>query len=247
MQRSKSNSKGRPAVAALLFLALICGGQAILPVHGQTKPSARPKPYHLELEAYPAAPFPWFKKFGTINLHVYPGGVSADSFWLSGFSRNGSKDVTIMNPVARMYTDMPLTEMTSMIRKMSSSDNDLANVTTEVQGPMAGKVGSLRASRYRLIYGPAAWIDVWTTKEVPENAQLRAIVDSMIRGVSAPTANAARTIPGMPVYVELNFRRFQKTPFLKLKKLTWNNAGESDALKVGSYYFKAPMVDAIWK
>jgi hypothetical protein len=205
------------------------------------------KRYHLELEAYPAAPFPWFAKFGTIDLHVYNGGVRAESFWLSGFSRNGSKELTIMNPVARMYTDMPLAEITSTIHSMSSADNDLAVGTPPIEGPIVGKVGSLRASRYRLVYGPAAWIDVWTTTDVPANAQLRALADSMIRGVSAPTANAASTIPGTPLYIELNFRRFQKVPFLKLKKLTWNNEGESDALKVGSYYFRAPVVDAIWK
>lgn len=239
MQRSKSNTKGRPALAALFLAAFALA----FPLHAASKP----KPYHLELEAYPAAPFPWFRKFGTIDLHVYSGGVEAESFWLSGFSRNGTRSVTIMNPVARMYIEMPLTEMTSMIRSLSTAENDLAAADTRVLGPAAGKVGPLRASRYRLVYGPAAWIDVWTTREVPENAQLRAIVDSMIRGVSPPTANAARNIPGTPLYVELNFRRFQKVPFLKLKRLTWNNAGESEALRVGAYYFKAPMVDAIWK
>lgn len=228
--------KGRP-VAAALFLFVLA-----FPLHAATKP----RPYHLELEAYPAAPFPYFKKFGTIDLHVYPGGVQAESFWLSGFSRGGTKSVTIMNPVARMYTEMTLGEVTSMVNKVTSDDS-LAALPPPVEGPTAGKVGSLRASRYRLVYGPEAWIDIWTTRDVPENAQLRAIVDSLVRGISPPTANVTRALPGTPVYVELNFRRFRKVPFLKLKRFTWNNSGENEALKVGSYYFRAPMVDAIWR
>ncbi len=237
MQRSDTNNrKGRPVAAALFICALA------LPL------AAAPRPYHLELEAYPAAPFPWFAKFGTIDVHVYNAGVEAESLWLKGFSRNGDKDITLMNPVARFYTSMALSDMTAMIRRLSSTEeNDLASATTRVQGPLAGRVGSVRASRYRLVYGPAAWIDIWTSRDIPESAQLRVVVDSMIRGVSPQTANAARTIPGTPVYIELNFRRFQKVPFLKLKRLTWSNEGQADALKVGSYYFRAPVVDAIWK
>jgi hypothetical protein len=236
MPRFEMKPKGRPIAAALLVFALAASAA--------TRPA--PRKYHLELEAYPAAPFPYFTKFGTIDLHVYSGGVRAESFWLSGFSRNGTKTVTIMNPVARMYTDMPLTQITSMVSEASSND-PLAATPPPVEGPISGKVGSLRASRYRLIYGPSAWIDVWTTTDVPESAQLRAIVDSFVRGISPPTASVTHGIPGTPVYVELNFRRFKKVPFLKLKKLTWSNAGETDALKVGSYYMKAPLLDAVWR
>lgn len=236
MPRSKTITKGRPIAAALLVFALAAAGA--------TRPA--PRKYHLELEAYPAAPFPYFSKFGTIDLHVYSGGVRAESFWLSGFSRNGTKTVTIMNPIARMYTDVPLSGITTMVSKASSND-PLAVSAPPVEGPIAGKVGALRASRYRLVYGPAAWIDVWTTTDVPESAQLRSIVDSLVRGISPPTANVTRRLPGTPVYVELNFNRFKKLPFLKLKKLTWNNAGETDALKVGSYYIRAPLIDAVWR
>lgn len=238
MPRSKQLTTRAAITAALLVFCLFAaeGGGAPL----------RAKPYHLELEAYPAAPFPYFSKFGTVTLHVYPGGVSAESFWLSGFSRNGTKTLTIMNPVARMYTDMPLTEITSIVSSRSSSD-PLAAAPPPVEGPIQGKVGALHASRYRLMYGPAAWIDIWTTTDVPENAQLRAVVDSLVRGISPATQSVTHGIPGTPVYVELNFRRFKKVPFLKLKKLTWNNAGESDALKVGSYYMKAPLIDAVWR
>ncbi|HEY3052999.1 MAG TPA: hypothetical protein VGK04_06360 [Thermoanaerobaculia bacterium] len=207
---------------------------------------AATKPYHLELEAYPAAPFPYFSKFGSVDLHVYSGGVRADSFWLKGFSRNGSKTITAMNPVLRMYTEVPLADITSIVGKLASSDQ-IETSPPAVQGPMRGRVGVLRASRYRLVYGPTAWIDLWTTADIPPNQQLRNIVDSLINGISPSTAKVARAIPGTPVYVELNFRRFRKVALVKFKKLTFNNAGETAALKVGTLYFKAPLLDAIWR
>ena len=221
--------------------------RAILLLMIVTPALAAPKAYHLELEAYPAAPFPFFSKFGSVDLHVYSGGVRADSFWLKGFSRNGSKTITAMNPVLRMYTDVPIADVQSIVSKLASSNPVAEGGPPPVQGPLRGKVGVLKASRYRLVYGPAAWIDLWTTTDIPTNPQLRSIVDSLLRGISPLTANAARNIPGTPVYVELNFRRFQKVPLVKFKKLTFDNAGEADALKVGTLYFKAPLLDSIWR
>ena len=237
MPRSKK-TKGRPATAALFLFILAFS------LHAASK---KPKPYDMELEAYPAAPFPSLHKFGTVTLHLYPGGVRADSVWLNAFSRKHAKSVTVMNPVMRMYTEVPITEITSIVDEGSSSRPGRTATPPPIAGPaITGKVGALRAARYRLVYGPTAWIDIWTTAEIPENAQFRAVIDSLVAGLSAPTAKAARAIPGTPIYVELNFRRFKKVPLLKLKRLTWNNTGESDAMKVGSYYIKAPLLDAIW-
>jgi hypothetical protein len=239
-------TKGRSIVTALFFFWSGVA-PAILPANAAGIGGAtRPKPYHLELEAYPAAPFPYFSKFGSVDLHVYSGGVRADSFWLKGFSRNGSKTITAMNPVLRLYTDVPIADITSIVGKLASTDQ-IETSPPPIQGPMRGKVGVLRASRYRLMYGPAAWIDLWTTTAIPPNPQLRTIVDSLISGISPATAKVARNIPGTPVYVELNFRRFQKVPLVKFKKLTLDNAGEADALQIGRLYFKAPLLDAIWR
>jgi hypothetical protein len=232
MQRSKQ-TKGRPATAAL-FLFLF-----VLPLH-----AAGPKPYHLELEAYPASPFPSLSKFGTVSVHVYPAGVRADSFWLSGFTRKGSTEVTVMNPLMRMYTDVPITQITSIVAEGAGEPAE--DGPPAITGPTVGKVGSLRASRYRLMYGPTAWIDVWTTTVVPDNPQFRAVVDSLVRGLSPATAKAVRSVPGTPLYIELNFRRFHNVVFMRLKRLTWNNSGEAAAMKVGSYYLRAPLLDAIW-
>ncbi len=234
MQRSKFN-KGRPALAALFLFSLAFSLHA-----------APPKPYHLELEVYPAAPFPSLMKFGTVTVHVYPAGVRADSFWLDGYSRTGTKTATVINPVMRMYTDVPLAEITSIVTK-GAPDDEIATSVPPIVGPARGRVGALRASRYRLVYGPAAWIDVWTTTEIPENAQFRAVVNSFVSGLSESTAKATRTIPGTPVYIELNFRRFNKVPFLKLKRVTWNNSGEAAAMTVGPYYMRASLLDALWR
>ena len=54
-------------------------------------------------------------------------------------------------------------------------------------------------------------------------------------------------IHGMPLYVELNFRRYKKLPLVRMKSITWNAEGQDDALKVGTLYFKAPLLDSIWK
>jgi hypothetical protein len=212
-----------------------------------TSAHAATKPYHLELEANAAAPFPFLSKFGTITLHVYPGGVRADTLWLNGFSRTGAPAVTVENPFARMYTDVPVAQISTTIQKMSSGLG-LASVGAPSQGPqLVGTVRGIAARRYRLMYGPQAWIDIWTTDAIPPNAQFHALVEQFVAGVSPAAAPVFRTIPGMPIYVELNFRRYQKLPLLRLENLAWDNAGEEDALKTGMLYFKAPLLDAIWK
>src|SRR5437763_1877086 len=83
--------------------------------------AAPPKPYHIELEANPAAPFPFLGKFGTVTLHVYPAGIRAETFWLNGFTRNGTGAVTVENPLGRMYTDVPLSQISSTLHKLSTS------------------------------------------------------------------------------------------------------------------------------
>ena len=205
-----------------------------------------PQPYHIQLEANTAAPFPFLSKFGTITLHVYPGGVHADSIWLTGFSRLGTPTVTIQNPYARMYTTMPVSEITSMLQK-TETEEELSSTPPPIAPPVSGKVRGIAARRYRLLYGPDAWIDVWTTNVVPENPQLRKIVDAFVRGISPATAESWKSIPGTPLYVELNFRRYKKLPLIRLKSLALNNLGQEKALTVGNFYFKAPMIESIWK
>jgi hypothetical protein len=217
----------------------LSGGQALLPVLLFLFAFPATAAYHLELEANPAAPFPFLGKFGTITLHVYPGGVRAETMLLNGFSRNGASTITVENPYTRMYTNEPIAGIAPTLRMLGSID--VAASVVPSRGPeLGGKVGNVDARRYRLVYGPAAWIDIWTTTAIPENAQLRAIVDEFVRGIAPGTASAMRTIPGTPLYVELNFRRYRKVVLLRLKRLAPNSDGEEKALSVGRLYFKAP-------
>jgi len=207
--------------------------------------AAAPRPYHLELEATPAAPFPFLSKFGTVTLHVYPAGVRAETFWLNGFSRNGTRSVTVENPLGRMYTDVPLTEIGTILHKLSTSG--VAAMAPAIGPVIGGKVHGIDAYRHRLVYGPQAWIDIWTTNAIADSPQLRTIVQEFVRGLNPATANAMKSIPGVPLYVELNFSHYHKLPLLRVKDLTFDASGENDALSVGRIYFKAPLLDSIWK
>jgi hypothetical protein len=204
-------------------------------------------PYHLQLEASPAAVFPYLGKFGTVDLHVYASGVRAETFWLNGFSRNGAAAVTVMNPLARMYVDVPVGNIAPTLTKIAGAAGALErSLAPSMERPVGGTVGTFAATRYRLSYGPSGWIDVWTTNEIPENAQLRKLVDEFVRGISPGTANVSRAIRGTPIYVELNFRRFHKVPLLRLKKLTWAAEDETDALTLGSFYIRHALLEMLF-
>jgi hypothetical protein len=209
-------------------------------------PAFAAKPYHVQLEAYPAAAFPWLSKFGKVTLHVYPNGVRAETIWLNGFSRNGDKIFTIENPYGRMYSEMPLTEITPFIAKLSKSKDAEAIERPPMLAPVAGTVRGVAAQRYRLVYGPDAYIDVWTTTTIAENPQLRALATEFVRSVAPGTAAAMQKIPGMPLYIELNFRRFKKLALLRMLKVENDAKDEADALKRGILYFKAPYDTLLW-
>lgn len=208
-----------------------------------------PRPYHLELEAYPAAVFPYLSKFGKVDLHVYRGGVRAETLWLNSFSRNSASAVTIANPLGRMYVELPIRDIAPTLAKLAGSGRIEQRTKAKLAETMAGTVHGIAATRYRLSYGPAAYIDYWTTTTLPANPQLRTIVDQLLRGISPGTADVARAIPGVPLYVELNFRRFQKVNLLKVKSLTYDaDAGdEEDALTLGPLYVRASIFESIWK
>lgn len=206
-----------------------------------------PRPYHLQLEARPGAVFPYLAKFGRIQLDVYPSGVRADTIWLNGFSRNGADTITVENPLARMYTDVPVAQMSSLLQKLGTIGSIERDAAPAKVVASKGKVGGIAATRYRMIYGPTAWIDLWTTNAIPENPQFRRIVNDLVSAISPETGKLARSIPGTPIFVELNFRRFKKIPLVRLKKLSYGTADEKDALTVGSFYVRAPLLDSLWK
>lgn len=223
----------------LLALALLLAAASLS--------AAEPRPYHLHLEASASAPFPWLSKFGKVGLHVYRGGVRADTVWLDGYSQNGAADVTVLNPLGRMYVDVPVAELTPILTKLAGAGGVERTSKPESVSTTQGKVAGIVATRHRLFYGPDAWIDYWTTDRIPENAQLRAIVQQLVAGISPGTAEAARAIRGTPLFVELNFRRFKKMPILYVKKFAWAAEDEEDALTRGPIYMRASVLEAIWK
>ena len=207
--------------------------------------SAAPK-YHLQMEANPAAPFPFLSKFGNVKLDVYPDGVRAETLWLNGFARRGNRSVTIMNPLGRMYTEVPIDHIAGLVRKMSGQKSDIG-IAVRMEPVIAGSVKGLAAHRHRLSYGVNAWIDVWTGDSLPDNQPLREVVLQFTRGISTATAEALAAIPGTPVYVEINFSHYRKVPILRLQSFSTDVSTANDDLSVGSFYVKAPVIDALWK
>ncbi|MDQ3280812.1 MAG: hypothetical protein M3Q69_05300 [Acidobacteriota bacterium] len=224
----------RAALAAALLLPLF------------SLAAAPPQAYHLELEATPEAAFPYLGRFGAVDLHVYAGGVRGEALWLHGFSRNGAKTLTVANPLGRMYVDVQTNEIRSILTKMRGASGNEPLERPALAPPMRGKVKGIDATRHRLLYGPEAWIDIWTTDVIPPNAQFRMLVSQAVSGIAPGTAAVANQLPGTPIYVELNFRRFKKLPIIKLKKLTFSADDQEDALTLGSFYVRAGVLEKIF-
>jgi hypothetical protein len=205
-----------------------------------------PKPLHLKLQAYPAAAFPFLSKLGSVDVDLYPQGVSFDGVWIDAFAKTGADVVTVKNPLARVYRDVPFTELAPMLAQVSPGGDERIAVGI-LSSTMAGTVKGLAATRYRIQYGPQAWADVWMTSAIPVNAQFRAIAIQFIRGVAPATATIIEKVPGTPVYVELNFRRFTKVVVLKVVSADSDLSNAEGSLGVGSFYFRSPSLDALWK
>ncbi len=232
-----TNREGRPVAAALLVL---------LAWAAPPSPAAQ-RTYYLELHSSPTSVAPLLSRFGTIDLHVYSGGVRAESMWLDSFSRNGSPTVTLLNPIARMYAEVGVEDLPKLIAQITGIRRSQSDDVPRLLPPIDGKVNGVAARRYRLQYDATDWIDVWTTSAVPENPQLRRLADAFVRHFAPATAVPLARIPGNPLYVELNTREHPKFPLLQMRSLRFSDSGQSEALRVGSWYFKAPLIDAIFR
>jgi hypothetical protein len=211
-------------------------------------PPPPPKAYHLELQVSPGGAFPYLGKFGDVDLHVYPGGVRGEALWLHGFSRNGTSAVTVVNPLARMYVEVPTAEIVNVLTAMAGDPSIRERkVKPQLLAPVKGKVEGIDATRYRLQYSPVAWIDVWTTTVIPQNSQLRLLINEAVGGVAPGTASIASKLPGTPIYVELNFRRFPKVAFVKFKKLTYGTTDETAALTLDKGYIRASVLEKLFE
>ncbi|MCA1733126.1 MAG: hypothetical protein LC732_05930 [Acidobacteria bacterium] len=206
---------------------------------------AAPDAYRLDLELNPAAPFPFLSKFGTVEISVHPGGVSGKALVLRGFSRNGSSSVTVMNPLARLFVELPLETIRKRILSLSGSQEEVMPKLREfpVSGPLPGKVRGLDARRYRVHLGPESHLDVWTVVSIPPNPQYLRLARLFAGTISANAESLAAKFEGMPVYVEMNTTKYKKLPLLRVKQFTPADEGGADALKVGRVYAKAPGSD----
>jgi len=45
----------------------------------------------------------------------------------------------------------------------------------------------------------------------------------------------------------LNFSHYKRLTLVRLKNFRLDNVGQEKALSVGALYFKAPLLDALWK
>jgi hypothetical protein len=231
--------------AAFTAALLLCAAASFA---ATPAPASAPKPYHLELEANPAAPFPFLSRFGKVQLHVYPSGVRAETMWLNGFSKNGSNTITVLHPVVKMYSDVPIDEIGNLLIKLGAMSNRKSfEAVADVEPPVRDKVKGLDAMRYRARYTRTAWIDIWTTTAIPESPQLKKIINQVVYNISPGTGALTRSIPGTPIQVELNFTNYKKVPLVTLKSLESVAAGEADALAVPAAYAKAPLLDELWK
>jgi hypothetical protein len=211
-------------------------------------PPPKARPYHLELELTPGTAFPYLGKFGKTDLHVYAGGVRGEALWLHGFSRNGASAVTVVNPLARMYMEVPTADIVNILTRLAGDPSaQERKVKPMLLAPVKGKVKGIDATRYRLQYGPATFIDVWTTTVIPQNSQLRLLINEAVGGVAPGTASVASKLPGTPIYVELNFRRFQKVAIVQFKKLTFAADDEADALTLGKGYIRASILEKLFE
>jgi len=203
--------------------------------------------YHLELEATPEAVFPYLGRFGNVELHVYQGGVRAEALWLNAISRNDAEAVTVMNPLGRMYVDVPVGDIAAILHGFAGTDGTAEQLAGPVMGDFVeGAVKGVRATRNRFVYGNDAWIDIWTTTAIPENPQMRRIVSQVVSGLSPLTAKTFDKIPGTPLYVEMNFRRFKKVVLVRMKSLTYTADDEEEALTRGPIYVRATVLEKIF-
>jgi hypothetical protein len=207
--------------------------------------SASPSSYRLDLELDPGAPFPFLSRFGKIEISVHPDGVSGKALVLRGFSRNGSSSLTVMNPLARLYVDLPLDTIRRRILSLSGSKDEVMPKLREfpVSGPLPGKVRGLDARRYRVHLGPESHLDVWTLASVPPNPQYLRLAQLFAGTISRNAAGMSSKFEGMPVYVEMNTTKHKKLQLLRVKQFTLGDDSGAEALKVGRVYAKAPGSD----
>ncbi|MCA1732923.1 MAG: hypothetical protein LC732_04900, partial [Acidobacteria bacterium] len=183
--------------------------------------------------------------FGSIELSLFPGGLSGKAMMLRGFSRNAASAITVKNPLARLYAEVPIANVRPMILSLAGWNGAMFPRAREfpLSNPQRGKVGGLDAMRYQVRLGPASSIDVWSTTAIPAHPQYRRLAREFASAVSPAAASLLDRIPGTPVYVELNTTHHRKVVLLRVKGFSRAADGEEAALTLGRAYIKAPGSD----
>lgn len=196
------------------------------------------RPFHAHLTSNAAQSFPLVARFGTITVDLYPRGFRATSIWLRGFGINGQHEITVENPLTRTYTKMPSSGIGDIARFVAGRTINIgAPVNVLVS---AGNVGKLPSHRYRLVYGPDEYVDVWTTAAIGPAPAFREVVDELIRALSPESERVLRQIPDTPIYVEMNVGRYRNLPILQPSSVVFNSTGEAEALRVSPWMFPVP-------
>ncbi|MHB0971271.1 MAG: hypothetical protein ACYC7A_12920 [Thermoanaerobaculia bacterium] len=233
----------------LLFASALLAATAPLSAATAPSPQSRPAPsYRLDLEVSPTAPFPFLKRFGDVDVSVFPKGVRAESSVVDAISRTGSSSVTVTHPVARLYAEVPVHEVRGILVHMGGGKSELFPGLPEFPiepKAVAGKVRGVDATRYRVVLGKNAWIDIWTTTTIPKNRQFDLLANQLVSAFSKSAAKTMTRIPGVPVFVEVNTSRFKKLVLLRMTQLQRSAQGETEALTVGSFYARAPLVQKL--
>jgi hypothetical protein len=196
------------------------------------------RPFHVQLESNAAASFPLMKRLGGVTIDLYPAGFRVKTVWLRGFSRNGTKNFTVENPVSRTYVVMPTSDAGSIVRALGGKP-----IRSSPPGKIvvsSGTVRGLAARRFRLVYEGSEYIDVWTTNALGATPEYRAFVEALVRSIAPASASMLKSIPGTPIYVELNVGEHRKLAVLRPRSVAFSRAGESDALRVSPFMFPAP-------
>lgn len=234
----------RTVVSTILLLCLLSTGPSAV---GTDSPAPR-QSYGLQLEARPTAVFPFLNRLGTVDIAVYPQGVRADSLWLDGYLKAGSKTVRIENPSLRIYSDASLSSLRQLFRSLAPEKETatLGELPVTDTG-RKGTIKDLPVRCYRITLGKKAWIDVWTTEALKESQPYTDLQNQVLAAVSPDLARAGARIPGTPLHVILNTRDHPETTLLATKQIFRSSAGHEEALQTGRFFLKAPSIDRLMK
>lgn len=206
--------------------------------------------WRADLELTPGAVLPFLGSFAAADVSIYPSGVTAESTFLRAWSRNQSGAIRIEHQLARLYSDMPLTQIRPTVLGLAGKDEPIARkARLRIDAPQSGRVRGLDAQRYRMHFSRRGYLDVWMTTTIPPSQQFRRIQNEFLSAISPAAAAEASRLPGTPVYVELNTPKHQKVVLLRLERVAVNLSAEAerDALSTGSLYVRAPFSDRFWR